>query len=133
MQTEEGFVILGWPDSVAPQGTLLLLADPHSFPVAEFLRLVNAQVPNLTVVGGLASAAAGPGGNRIVADVSPDRRRCGLASDDIPVRPVVSQGCRPLGQPFTVTGRAQPALRARRPPAVRRLRSGARGRLTSAS
>ena len=40
---------LGWPDAVPARGTLLLLADPYSFPVADFLRLVNAQVPELTV------------------------------------------------------------------------------------
>jgi small ligand-binding sensory domain FIST len=26
-----------------------------------------------------------------------------LCSDDVPVRPIVSQGCRPIGKPFTVT------------------------------
>ncbi|MGH8978038.1 MAG: FIST N-terminal domain-containing protein, partial [Acidimicrobiia bacterium] len=68
MRTDDGFVILGWPDSVPGRGTLLLLADPYSFPVSDFLRLVNAQVPELTVIGGLASAAAGPGGNRLVGN-----------------------------------------------------------------
>jgi small ligand-binding sensory domain FIST len=124
MQTEEGFVILGWPDSVAPRGTLLLLADPHSFPVAEFLRLVNEQVPNLTVMGGLASAAAGPGGNRIVADahIASTGAVAVLLSDDVPVRPVVSQGCRPLGQPFTVTRAERNLLyELAGQPAVRRL------------
>jgi small ligand-binding sensory domain FIST len=105
MQTDDGFVILGWPDDVAPRGTLLTLADPYSFPVPEFLRLVNEQVPELTVIGGLASAAAGPGGNRVVADhhVGTTGAVAALLSEDVPVRPVVSQGCRPIGQAFTVT------------------------------
>jgi small ligand-binding sensory domain FIST len=30
-----------------------------------------------------------------------------LLSDDVPVTPVVSQGCRPIGQPFTVTNAKQ--------------------------
>jgi small ligand-binding sensory domain FIST len=105
MQTDDGFVILCWPDSVAPRGTLLMLADPYSFPVPDFLRLVNEQVPELTVIGGLASAAAGPGGNRLVGDqhIGSTGAVAALLSEDVPVRPVVSQGCRPVGQAFTVT------------------------------
>ena len=104
-QTDDGFVIEGWPDEVPARGTLLLLADPYSFPVPDFLRLVNAQVPELTVVGGLASSAAGPGGNRLVCDarIGSTGAVAVLCSSDVPVRPVVSQGCRPIGQPFTVT------------------------------
>ena len=105
METDDGFVIIGWPDSVPPRGTLLMLADPYSFPVAHFLRLVNEQAPELTVVGGLASAAAGPGGNRLVGDelVTSSGAIAVLLSEDVTVRPVVSQGCRPIGQAFTVT------------------------------
>jgi small ligand-binding sensory domain FIST len=125
VQTDDGFVILGWPDNVAPRGTLVMLADPFSFPVAEFLRLVNEQVPELSVIGGLASAAAGPGGNRVVADqrIESSGAVAVLLSDDIPVRPVVSQGCRPIGQPLTVT-RAEHSLlfELAGQPAVQRLR-----------
>jgi small ligand-binding sensory domain FIST len=105
MQSDDGYVILGWPDAVPPRGTLLLLADPYSFPVSDFLRLVNAQVPNLTVIGGLASAAAGPGGNRLAGDgsVTSSGAVAVLCSDEVSIRPVVSQGCRPLGRPYTVT------------------------------
>ncbi len=104
-ETDEGMTIVGWPDSVPGRGTLLMLADPFSFPVADFLALCNAQVPELTVVGGLASAGMRPETNRLVLD---DRVVRGgavalLCSDDVPVRPVVSQGCRPIGDPFTVT------------------------------
>src|SRR5262249_9777143 len=63
-RTEEGFAIGGWPDELPTRGTLLLLADPFSFPALDFLRLCNAQVPELTVMGGMASAAAATGGNR---------------------------------------------------------------------
>jgi small ligand-binding sensory domain FIST len=105
MQTDDGFVILGWPERVPARGTLLVLADPFSFPVAEFLRAVNAQAPELTVMGGLASAASHPGGNRLVADhhLASSGAVAVLMSDDIAVRPVVSQGCRPIGQALTVT------------------------------
>jgi small ligand-binding sensory domain FIST len=103
--TEDGIEIVGWPDTLPARGTLVLLADPFSFPVNDFLLLCNARVPELTVVGGLASAGMRPGTNRLVLD---DRIRSGgavalLCSDDVPVRPVVSQGCRPIGKPLTVT------------------------------
>jgi small ligand-binding sensory domain FIST len=103
--TDDGVTIVGWPDDVQSRGTLLLLADPYSFPVADLLRLVNASVPELRVVGGLASSAAGPGGNRLVCDdvVATTGAVAVLLSEDVPVDTVVSQGCRPIGRPFTVT------------------------------
>jgi small ligand-binding sensory domain FIST len=104
-RTDDGFSIGGWPDELPTRGTLLMLADPYSFPVPDFLRLCNAQVPELTVMGGMASAAAGPGGNRVVLD---DRIMTTgavgvMCSEDVPIRAVVSQGCRPIGNPLTVT------------------------------
>jgi small ligand-binding sensory domain FIST len=105
MQTDDGYAIVGWPDELPARGTLLLLADPYSFPVPDVLGLVNAQVPDLVVVGGLASSAAGPGGNRLVCDerIATSGAVAVLLSEDVPVQPVVSQGCRPIGQPYTVT------------------------------
>jgi small ligand-binding sensory domain FIST len=105
IRTDDGFSISGWPDELPSSGTLLMLADPYSFPMADFLGLCNAQVPDLLVMGGMASSAAGPGGNRIVLD---DRIMTGgavavMCSDDVPIRAVVSQGCRPIGKPLTVT------------------------------
>jgi small ligand-binding sensory domain FIST len=104
-RTEDGFAISGWPDELATRGTLLVLADPFSFPVPDFLRLCNEQVPDLQVMGGMASAAAGPGGNRLVLD---DRIVTAgavgvMCSEDVPIRAVVSQGCRPIGTPLTIT------------------------------
>ena len=103
--TEEGFSISGWPDELPTSGTLLMLADPYSFPMPDFLRLMNAQVPELNVMGGMASSAAGPGGNRIVLDgrVMTTGAVGVMCSDDVPIRAIVSQGCRPIGKPLTVT------------------------------
>jgi small ligand-binding sensory domain FIST len=105
IDTPDGVTIVGWPDDVPARGTLLLLADPFSFPVPDLLRLCNARVPELKIVGGLASAAAGPGGNRLVCDdqVLVSGAVGVMPSEAIPVRPVVSQGCRPIGLPYTVT------------------------------
>jgi small ligand-binding sensory domain FIST len=104
-ETEDGLEIAGWPDWVPARGTLLMITDPFSFPLGDFLALANARLPGVRVVGGCASAAMRPGANRIVLD---DQIRTGgavgiVCSDDVPIRPVVSQGCRPIGKPFTVT------------------------------
>ena len=105
IQTEDGVSISGWPDELPTSGTLLVLADPYSFPMPDFLRLLNAQVPELNVMGGMASSAAGPGGNRIVLDgrVMTTGAVGVMCSEDVPIRAVVSQGCRPIGKPLTVT------------------------------
>ena len=44
--------------------------------------------------------------NRIVLDdrIMTSGAVAVMCSDDVPIRPVVSQGCRPIGSPFTVTG-----------------------------
>ncbi len=103
--TADGMSIVGWPDNVPARGTLLMLADPFSFPVGDFLAVCNARIPGLQVVGGLASAATMPGANRLVLDdrIVQHGAVALLCSDDVPVRTIVSQGCRPIGKPLTVT------------------------------
>lgn len=105
IETGDGVEISGWPDELPARGTLLMLADPFSFPVADFLKLCNEQVPELTVIGGCASAASRPGGNRIVFDdrIMTSGAVAVMCSDDVPIRAVVSQGCRPIGKPLTIT------------------------------
>lgn len=89
----------------AASGTLVLLADPFSFDVARLLQRLAEASPDLAVVGGMASAARGPGGNRLVLDdrVQPTGAVGFLLDGGQPVSTVVSQGCRPIGRPFTVT------------------------------
>jgi small ligand-binding sensory domain FIST len=91
-------------DVVGPnEATLLLLPDPFTFPSDRFLESLGERCSGLRVTGGLASAARGPGGNRLVLD---DQQysdgAVGVLLPDL--RPtVVAQGCRPIGQPFIVT------------------------------
>ncbi len=104
-ETPDGMAVTGWPDAAAGARTLLLFADPFTFPVDAFLERCNDDLPDLRVIGGLASAAAVPGGNRLVLDG--DTLTGGavgvLLDGDVEVRTLVSQGCRPIGRPFTVT------------------------------
>jgi len=85
--------------------TLVLIADPFSVPVDGFLDAAPDTYPGLTVVGGLASAARGPGGNRLVLDdhTFTDGAVGALLPPSDSTSTVVSQGCRPIGNPMTVT------------------------------
>ncbi len=87
-------------------GTLLLFADAHSFPLEPLLDDLARRAPQLLVVGGTASAASHPGGNRLVLDdaAHTDGAVGVLLPPEVGVRAVVSQGGRPVGSPLTVTG-----------------------------
>ncbi len=95
----EGWAIGGIPDD--SEGTLLILPDPFTFPSEGLLGLG----PGLTVVGGLASASSRPGGNSLILnhEIHTDGAVGVLLDPEVNIRTVVSQGCRPIGQPFTVT------------------------------
>jgi small ligand-binding sensory domain FIST len=103
-QTPDGDSVVGWPELDGAPETLLLLADPFTFPVDSFVRRLHDDRPELTVIGGFASAATSPGGNRLALDerVVADGA-AGVLLEGARVRTVVSQGCRPMGQPYVVT------------------------------
>jgi small ligand-binding sensory domain FIST len=105
-QPDEVPVIGGWPATLPfPPQALLLLADPYTFPVDSLLRLVAREAPGLPVLGGMASAARGPGGNRLAldGDVHTTGAVGALIGPGVGLTMVVSQGCRPVGRPLVVT------------------------------
>lgn len=123
---ESGWTVGGMP-AAATEGerVLLLLADPHSFPAEGLLGHLADAAPGLRVVGGLTAGARGRGGARLVLDG--EEHTTGavgvLLDPEADVTPLVSQGCRPIGDPFVVTradGRHLLELGGR--PAVERLR-----------
>ena len=123
-ETPDGASVVGWPEVDGAPETLLLLTDPFTFPVDTLLRRLEDDRPDLAVVGGCASAATHPGGNRLAID---DRvvadGAVGVFLEGAGARTVVSQGCRPVGQPLVVTrseGRFIQELAGR--PALDRLR-----------
>lgn len=90
------------PESAA---ALLLLADPISFPAPQFLSWLDQARPGLSVSGGMASGAAQPGGNRLLLDDTVfDDGAVAVALEGVRVRALVSQGCRPVGSSYVVTG-----------------------------
>ena len=96
-----GVAVGGWPDTM-PGDLTLVLADPHSFPAAEVARRLSDQRPSQPLLGGLLTG--GDGRSRFLVDgrIHEDGA-VGLVLRDIDVDPIVSQGCRPVGKPFTVT------------------------------
>ncbi|MDP9419025.1 MAG: FIST C-terminal domain-containing protein [Actinomycetota bacterium] len=105
---EGGIAISGFPPAdelPADARAVVVLADPFSFPADVFLDGLRDQLGvELPVIGGLASAARGPGGNRLVLDgtVVSDGA-VGVILAGVELATVVSQGCRPIGDPMTVT------------------------------
>ena len=106
VSTPDGPTFTGWPDTIPDDpAALLLMADPFSFPVDSLLERLRQDRPDLAVVGGQASAARGPGGNRLVVNdqVFTDGAVGAFLGPGVEVSTVVSQGCRPVGSPFVVT------------------------------
>jgi small ligand-binding sensory domain FIST len=101
----DGVRIDGWPRDIAAGSTLVLLADPFTVPVTDLLAQCNESLPGVHVIGGLASAATMAGGNRLALDDRVVREGAvGIVlPPELRVRTLVSQGCRPVGSPFTVT------------------------------
>ncbi len=105
--TFDGNAFEGWapPDAGGAPPTLLLLADPFSFPADRFLAHAEGAAKGMTVAGGMASGSQRPGGNRLVIDddVYDDGAVALEVSGPFAVRTVVSQGCRPVGRTMIVT------------------------------
>lgn len=127
--TPDGASVVGWPDVDGVPDTLVLVADPFTFPVDSFLSRLDHDQPGLAVTGGCASASTRPGGNRLAldADVVADGA-VGVFLEGAELDLVVSQGARPVGRPLVVTSAAGRFIRelAGRP-AIERLREVAEG------
>ena len=94
---------IGVPRESAP--SFLLLPDPYTVDADSLLFLLNAAYPGRPVIGGLASGGRRPGSHALWLD---DRVHPGGAAGvallgDVEVRPLVSQGCRPVGRRFAIT------------------------------
>ncbi len=102
-------VVAGLPSSTDPDALLLLLCDPYSVPVDAVVAEANVMEGRPALVGGLTSV--GSPAARV------DRPATLLLDDELHAdggvgvvlppgvaRPVVSQGCRPIGSPWVVTG-----------------------------
>ncbi len=108
MEVDGGRAVVGLPQPRDDDRAVVLLADPYSFPADGFVEEAGATLAGLPVVGGLAAGVGGAGSVRLLVDSrSVDRGAVGVVlGGDVAVAPLVSQGCRPVGLPMTVTGAA---------------------------
>ncbi len=105
LRTASGGLLAGYRFDKAARDFHLLLPDPYSFPADLLLEYVNTDLPGTVVMGGLVSGGRGPESSRLFRD------HAVVTSGAVGVRlpglhnvPIVSQGCRPIGYPYTVTG-----------------------------
>jgi small ligand-binding sensory domain FIST len=106
--TEEGLGVAGWPVELeqepAPDGPVIMLADPFTFPADALLAQLNLDRRGVTVVGGLASGGRGPGEHRLfVGEQAFDEGAVGAVVRGARMLTVVSQGCAPVGPDLVIT------------------------------
>jgi small ligand-binding sensory domain FIST len=96
---------IGWPDQLAPDATLLMLCDRFSFPAGHLVQHLNETRPGQLMLGGVTAGGRQQGDTRLFYSGKLfDEGAVGVAIEGrIRVHPVVSQGCRPVGAPMTVT------------------------------
>jgi len=102
VRTTSGGAYGGYRFGHDPAGVHLMICDPFTFPAGNLLAHLNGQVPGAVVMGGLAS-----GGHR-QSRLFLDGRVLshGAVGAHLPraeVHPMVAQGCRPVGDPYTIT------------------------------
>lgn len=83
----------------------VVLVDPFTTRAMQLVDALSEAYPQAPMIGGLASGARQPGDNRLFVDGKVyDEGAVGIGlTGKIALRSVVSQGCRPIGEPLTVT------------------------------
>ena len=104
IRTPQGMAILGLPEGEDADQVAVVLADPFSFPADGFVEQANDAL-GLPLVGGMATGHRGPGSTRLLLDHRVvDRGAVGVVlGGPVGAQAMVSQGCRPVGPPMTVT------------------------------
>jgi len=104
VRTSAGGVFGGYRFEEAGPGAYLLIGDPFSFPADPLLRHLNERIPGSVVMGGMASGGRAPGDTRLLYDDRVmDSGAVGVRLAGVGIRSLVSQGCRPIGNIYTVT------------------------------
>jgi len=105
VQTGSGGLLTGYRFDTTAHDLHLLLPDPYTFPANLLIDHLNADLPGTTVVGGAVSGGLRPGDTRLFHDRNV--LTSGLVGARLPGThgvTIVSQGCRPIGDPYIVTG-----------------------------
>ena len=82
----------------------IVLANPFSPDLERWLAEWNVAFPDAPSIGGLSSGGSGQGENLLFLDGKMiDAAVLALAIKGGKIRTIVSQGCKPVGEPFTIT------------------------------
>lgn len=101
---EGGLGLTGLPDLTDGDRLAVCFVDPWSTPIDEVLAAFTRMDGDLPVVGGFASAGQRGENRLLLGSAVLDSGTVGLIVDSAaPIRAVVSHGCRPIGEPMTVT------------------------------
>lgn len=105
MPTPESIAVVGVPQLEPDDQVAVVLADAYSFPVEGFVEESAQSLAGLPIAGGLAVGGQGSGSTRLLIDGRVvERGAVGLVlGGSASIEAVVSQGCRPVGNPMTVT------------------------------
>jgi small ligand-binding sensory domain FIST len=104
VRTASGGAYGGYRFEPGRPGIHLMVCDPFTFPADHLLAHLNANVPGALVMGGLASGGIGMRQSQLFLDGRVlSEGAVGAYLPEAEIHPLVSQGCRPIGDPFTVT------------------------------
>jgi small ligand-binding sensory domain FIST len=103
-RTSGGGALGGYRFEPDRPGVCLLISDPFTFPAEYLLAHLNEHAPGTLVMGGMASGGLGAQRSRLFLDGKVlNEGAVGAYLPEAQIHPLVSQGCRPIGDPFTVT------------------------------
>jgi len=104
VRTPSGGAFGGYRFEPGPPGMHLMVCDPFTFPASDLLAHLNQHVPGAVVMGGMASGGRHPGQSRLFLDGRVlAQGAVGVHLPGAEVHPLVAQGCRPVGAPYTIT------------------------------
>jgi small ligand-binding sensory domain FIST len=105
VRTASGGAYGGYRFDPGQAGVYLMICDPFTFPPDHLLAHLNSHVAGTLVMGGMASSTAGLPQSRLFLNGRVlSRGAVGAYLPHAEIHPLVSQGCRPVGDPYTVTG-----------------------------
>jgi small ligand-binding sensory domain FIST len=104
VRTPSGGAYGGYRFGPGGAGVHLMVCDPFTFPPGDLLAHLNSRLPAAMVMGGMASGGLARGESRLFADGRVlTHGAVGVHLPQAEVHCLVSQGCRPVGDPYTIT------------------------------
>ena len=104
VRTPSGGAYGGYRFGPGPAGLHLLICDPFTFPASDLLAHLNRQGHGAVLMGGIASGGLAQRQSRLFLDGRV--LSSGAVGAHLPraeIHPLVAQGCRPVGDPYTTT------------------------------